>query len=187
MQKQQMKTINGVDINRLVGTIEAVQEEPKVADFTFRTKNKWINGGHNRSEIKGFYGACQEDTSREEAFILDNDEPNVLLGEDNGANPVEYILHALAGCVTTTMVYHAAARGIHLEGVESCYEAYLDLHGFLGLKDVPRGYQKIKVQFQLKGDLTQDQKEELLKIGRQFSPVHDMMSRAVPELTFSVS
>lgn len=118
--------------------------------------------------------------------MLDNDEPDILLGKDNGANPVEYVLHALAGCLTTTMVYHAAARGIQLEGVESSLEGYLDLHGFLGLKAVPRGYQNIRVQFRLSGDLTQQQKEEIVAMGRKYSPVYDMMSRAVPNLEISV-
>jgi len=147
MQASKTKVLNGVDIKRLEGTIAAVTENPAIADFKFRAVNKWITGGHNRSRIKGFYGACQEDDTRTETFVMDNDEPQILLREDNGANPVEYVLHALAGCLTTTMVYHAAARGIQLEGVESSLEGDLDLHGFLGLKDVPRGYQKLRVQF----------------------------------------
>ena len=178
--------INGVDVDRLEGTIAAVSENPSIADFKFRSTNKWINGGHNTSVIKGFYGACQEDETRNEPFILDNDEPDVLLGTDKGANPVEYILHALAGCVTTTLVYHAAARGIKLDAVESSYEGYLDLQGFLGLKPVPKGYQRMKINFKISGDLTQAQKEELLATGRRYSPVHDMISRAVPNMEFSV-
>jgi uncharacterized OsmC-like protein len=186
MQASKTKMLNGVDIERLEGTIAAVTDNPAIADFKFRAANKWINGGHNRSLIKSFYGGCQEDTTRTEPFVLDNDEPDILLGKDNGANPVEYVLHALAGCLTTTMVYHAAARGIHLEGVESSLEGYLDLHGFLGLKAVPSGYQNIRVQFRLSGDLTQQQKEEIVAMGRKYSPVYDMMSRAVPNLEISV-
>lgn len=186
METTKTKTINGVDVERLEATIAAVTENSAVADFTFRTTNQWINGGHNRSTVQGFYGACQEDDTRKAPFVLDNDEPDVLLGGDNGANPVEYILHALAGCITTTMVYHAATRGIQLRDVESSYEGYLDLHGFLGLKPVPRGYQNIKVQFKLQDDLTQDQKEELVQIGCNYSPVYDMISRAVPKIQVEV-
>ncbi|NIP98595.1 MAG: OsmC family protein, partial [Akkermansiaceae bacterium] len=96
-------------------TIEAVKNDAGVARFQFRARNKWIDGGHNRSCIKEFYGAGREDETRTEPFVLDNAEPPVLLGEDQGANPVEYVLNALAGCMTTTMVYHAAARGINIE------------------------------------------------------------------------
>ena len=187
MQDAKMNVINGVNVDRLVGTIEAVQENPSIADFKFRARNEWLNGGHNRSRIQGFYGACQEDESRTLAFVLDNDEPDILLGSDKGANPVEYILHALAGCLTTTMVYHAAARGIALQGVSSSYEGYLDLHGFLGLKEVPRGYQKLKVEFDIQGNLSQEEKEQVLKVGQQYSPVYDMMSKAVPGIEVSLA
>jgi hypothetical protein len=112
MQASKTKVLNGVDIKRLEGTIAAVTENPAIADFKFRAVNKWITGGHNRSRIKGFYGACQEDDTRTETFVMDNDEPQILLREDNGANPVEYVLHALAGCLTTTMVYHRASKAI---------------------------------------------------------------------------
>lgn len=174
------RTVNGVDINRLHGTIQAVKANPALADFYFRAENKWIDCGHNRSTIQNFYGAGQEDTSRKQAFVLDNDEPDVLLGADNGANPVEYILHALAGCITTTLVYHAAARGIKVESVSSTYEGYLDLRGFLGIDlDVPPGYQNIKVTFDIQGDLTQAQKQELLELGQRFSPVHSTITRIV--------
>ena len=105
-----MKQINGVNVDQLFGTINAIQETPSLAKFNFRASNKWMNGGHNRTTIKDFYGAGQEDTSRQTAFVLDNDEPAVLLGTDKGANPTEFVLHALAGCMTTSLVYHAANR-----------------------------------------------------------------------------
>lgn len=108
------QTTNGVDVQRLGATVQAIQEMPALARFQFRAANRWIDGGHNQTTIRGFYGAGQEDTSRKATFVLDNDEPDVLLGRDNGPNPVEYVLHALAGCITTTLVYHAAARGTGL-------------------------------------------------------------------------
>lgn len=174
------RTVNGVDIKRLYDTIQAVKENPSLGQFKFRSENEWIDCGHNRSTIKDFYGAGQEDTSRNKPFVMDNDEPDVLLGTDKGANPVEYVLHALAGCITTSLVYHAAARGIHIEGVSSTYEGELDLRGFLGIDpDVRRGYQNIKVTFDIKGDLTQEQKQELIALGQQFSPVFDTISNPV--------
>ena len=108
---------------------------------------------------------------------MDNAEPPVLLGQDEGANPVEYVLHALAGCMTTTMVYHAAARGITIESVETELEGDLDLHGFLRIDDTVRnGYENVRVKFKVKSDASPEQLEDLAKI----SPVFDIVSNPVP-------
>lgn len=169
--------MNGVDLERLGQTIQAVQQDPGLAKSQFRATNRWVSGGHNRSSIQGFYAAGQEDTSRTKPFVLDADEPPVLLGKDQGANPVEFVLHALAACLTTSLVYHAAARGIRLESVESQLEGDLDLQGFLGLSDqVRRGYKEIRATFNVKSDASVEQLEELTK----FSPVHDIVSNGVP-------
>lgn len=169
--------INGVDVERLGQTVQAVQQNPGLGASQFRAVNRWINGGHNRSTIKGFYGAGQEDTTRTKPFVLDADEPQVLLGKDQGANPVEFVLHALAACLTTSLVYHAAARGIHIESVESTLEGDLDLQGFLGLSDeVRRGYKQIRANFTVKSDASAEQLEALTT----FSPVYDIVSNPVP-------
>lgn len=169
--------MNGVDVERLGQTIQAVQKDPGLAKSQFRAINRWVSGGHNRSTIQGFYAAGQEDTSRTNPFVLDADEPPVLLGQDKGANPVEFVLHALAACLTTSLVYHAAARGIRLESVESQLEGDLDLQGFLGLSDqVRRGYKEIRVKFTVKSDASPEQLKELTK----FSPVFDIVSNPVP-------
>lgn len=175
------KLLNGVNVNRLRETIQIINDNPDIADFKFRATNKWVNGAHNETSIKGFYGAGTEDNSRQEAHKLTADEPDVLLGTNNGPNPTETLLHALAACITTTLVYHAAANGFSLDSVSSTYEGDLDLHGFLGLKiGAPVGYTAIRIQFNIEGDLTRNQKEQILKVGRQFSPVHAMISKAVP-------
>ncbi|MDH5459111.1 MAG: hypothetical protein OEY26_10375, partial [Nitrospinota bacterium] len=92
-------TVNGVNVEQLGANISAIQGDTGLAKFQFRATNSWINGGHNRTTIKEFYGVGQEDTTRTEPFVLDADEPPVLLGEDHGANPVEFVLHALASCL----------------------------------------------------------------------------------------
>jgi uncharacterized OsmC-like protein len=178
MSTSTMSTIiNGVNVDRMSGTVQAVQQNPRLATFQFRAANRWITGGHNRSAIQSFYGAGQEDTVRTKPFVLDADEPPVLLGDDHGANPVEYVLHALAACLTTSLVYHAAARGIRIESVESQLEGDLDLRGFLGLSEtVRRGYQQIRVRFTIKTDASAEQLQELT----QLSPVHDIVSNPVP-------
>ena len=176
-----LKEVNGVDVDRLFGTIDAIKETPNLADFKFRARNRWIKGDHNRSTIKEFYGAGGEDSTRVEPFILNAGEAPVLLGRDNAPNPVEYLLHALAACVTTSMVYHAAAKGIEVEEVESRLEGDIDLHGFLGLDEtVPKGYKNIRIKFKIKADVPDEVLQELIETGQEFSPVYNSVTRGVP-------
>lgn len=180
MMTKKSMMMNGVNVDQLFSTIEAIKATPGLAKFQFRAKNRWIDGGHNRSTIKEFYGAGQEDTTRVQAFVLDNDEPPVLLGADRGANPVEYVLHALAGCLTTSLVFHAAAQGVKIDEVESVFEGDIDLHGFLGLSDqVRNGYQQIRVTFRIKGDASPEKLEELCQLAQQRSPVFDTITNPV--------
>ncbi|HWP60275.1 MAG TPA: OsmC family protein [Candidatus Acidoferrales bacterium] len=173
----QEKTINGVNVERLEGTVAAIKDKPAIAKFRFRATNKWITGGHNQTYIQGFYGACQEDATRSKPFVLDADEPPILLGEDHGANPVEYVLTALAGCLTTSLVYHAAANGIRIDEVESSLEGDLDLHGFLGLSgQIRNGYENVRVTMKVKSDAPA---EKLAEFTRR-SPVLDIVSNPVP-------
>jgi uncharacterized OsmC-like protein len=173
-------TLNGVDLGRLSGTIDHVAADPALARFQFRARNHWIDGGYSRSTIKDFYGAGQEDATRTEPFTVDSDEPPVLLGQNRAPNTVEYVLHALAACVSGTIVYHAAARGIALEGVETTIHGDLDLRGFLGLNsDVRPGYEQIQVAIRVAGDFDDDQFAELASLIR-YSPVRDIVSNPVP-------
>jgi uncharacterized OsmC-like protein len=173
-------TVNGVDVDALFETIENIRAMPNLAGFKFRLRNEWMGRGHNRSTIKNFYGAGQEQTDRAQTFVLDADEPPLLLGEDKGANPVEYLLHAVTACVTTSLVYHAAAKGIRIESIESRTEGDIDLRGFLGIDDsVPRGFQNIRMKFKIKADVPDEQLEELCRLGPTFSPVFDTVTRAV--------
>ena len=116
---EQERVVNGVNVNGLFSTIETIRKEPGVARFQFRATNRWVNGTHNRASVKDFFGAGREDDTRKSAYLFDEDEPRVLLGEDQGANPVEYVLIALSGCLTTSLVAHAAARGVRLDAVDS--------------------------------------------------------------------
>ena len=172
--------LNGVDVTQLFEAIELIRGNAEIAKFKFRNRNKWITGGLNRSAIDGYYGALEEHT-REKPFALDNDEPPVLLGEDRGANPVEQVLHGLAGCITTTLVYHAAAKGIRIDEMETSFEGDLDLRGFLGLPGRTRnGYEEIRVKVRVKADATREQVEELVKLAERRSPVFDIVSNPVP-------
>jgi uncharacterized OsmC-like protein len=181
------RVINGVDVRKLKETIQAINDTPSLADFKFRIANEWQGGGLNQTTVKASYGAGQEFRQRDGKFTMQADEPPVLLSGDRAANPVEHLLHALAACVTTTAVYHAAAREIPLKAVESSLEGDLDLHGFLGLDPkVPKGYKNIRMNVRVTGDLGEDQKREVVRLGCEFSPVYDIVSRSVP-ITVSVS
>ncbi len=167
---------NGVNVTALMDTIQAVKADPSIAQFQFRAKNRWLGGGHNRSTIKDFYGAGKEDDLRTEPFVIDNAEPPVLLGEDQGANPVEHVLNALAGCLTTTLAYHAAAQGIEIEQMESELEGDLDLQGFLWLdRSVRPGYRQIRVKMKVRSDADASKLAELAKR----SPVFDIVTNPV--------
>jgi uncharacterized OsmC-like protein len=178
--KEKEKILNGVNVDQLFSTIDLIKETPDVARFKFRATNKWINGTHCRGTIKDFYGALKEDNSRP-PMDYDMDEPPVLLGNNDGRNPVEYLLVALSGCLTTSLVAHASAKGIEIRGVESRYEGDIDLRGFLGISEnVPVGYQKIKVHFKIDADVTNDQKEALVQMAQKYSPVYNTITKSAP-------
>ncbi len=160
-----------------MGTVKAIQADPELGVCHFRATNQWLNGNHNRSTVTGFYGAKQE-MQHKQTFTMDADEPAILAGDDNGANPVEHLLHALASCLTTSMVAHAAVRGITIEEVESEFEGDIDLNGFLGLDaNVPKGYTAIRAKFRVKADpKDMDQIRELVK----FSPVYNTLTNGTP-------
>jgi uncharacterized OsmC-like protein len=172
---------NGVDTAQLFGTLDAVKADPELAKFQFRARNRWIDGAHNRSTIRDFYAAKQEDTSRSKEFVLEAGEPAILLGSDTGPNPAEYLLHALAACLTTSLVYVAAARGVHLTEVESTLEGDMDVQGALGLSDTYRnGFEQIRVSFKVKGDAPEEKLREVVARAQQRSAVFDMVSNGVP-------
>jgi uncharacterized OsmC-like protein len=172
---------NGVDTAQMYGTLDAIKADPSLGTFRFRAQNHWIDGAHNRSTIQGFYGAGQEDASRAQPFVLDAGEPAVLLGHDTGANPAEHLLHALAACLTTTLVYVAAARKVRLTEVESTLEGDMDVRGCLGLSDeVRNGFTKIRVNFKVKGDAPEEKLREVVERAQARSVVFDMVSHGVP-------
>lgn len=167
---------NGVDVGALFATIAAVRQDAEIAKFRFRAANRWLGGDRNRTTVTGFYGAKQEQPHAV-PFEMECGEPSVLLGQDRGANPVEHLLNALIGCLTTTMVYHAAARGIEIEAIDSELEGDLDVRGLLGTSsEVRKGYSEVRVRMCVKSAAS----PQLLRELSQFSPVFDVVSRALP-------
>ncbi|HEX8901930.1 OsmC family protein [Vitreimonas sp.] len=168
---------NGVNVTALFDTIEAVKGNAEIAKFNFRATNSWMGGDRNRTTMKEFTGALSEHRTGVQAFIAENGEPEVLLGDDGAPNPVEWLLHALIGCMTTTTAYHAAARNITIEAIDSEIDGDLDLRGFLGLsQDVRKGYSAIRVSMRVKTKAM----PETIKALTQMSPVFDVVSKSVP-------
>lgn len=174
---------HGIDIDQLVGTVKAIQENPDLARFQFRAVTEWVAGGHSRTKIQGFYGAGAEDASRDSPFVLEGDEPPVLLGTNVGPNAVETVLSALASCLTVGIVYNAAAREIPIESLSFVLEGDIDLQGFLGLSERVRpGYQNIRLSCRVKSDAPREKLEELWEYVQRTSPVLDIVRNPVPVL-----
>jgi uncharacterized OsmC-like protein len=168
---------NGVDTPTLFATLDAVRAAPDLARFQFRATNEWLSGTHNRSTIQGFHGAGQEDTSRTAAFTYDADHPTVLVGTGQGPTPVEFLLHAIAACLTAGLANIAAARGITLRRVTSTVEGDIDLLGILGLSDsVRNGYRQIRVHFDVAGDAPPEKLAALVEQSRRRSAVYDVLT-----------
>ena len=171
---------NGVDTATLFATLDAVKGNNEIAKFQFRASNKWISGTHNQSTIHGFYGAMQE-MQHAQPHTFDADHPAVLVGADHGPTPVEYLLHALAACLTAGIANIAAARGVNLTSVESTVEGDIDLLGILGLGrgEVRNGFQSIKVSFKLEGD-DPAKLQQVVEQSTARSAVYDVITNGVP-------
>lgn len=181
MNTQTSTLVNGVSVDQLVATVNAIKQNPSLARFQFRAHNEWIGGGHSRTSVQGFYGAGQEDTSRSRPFILEGDEPPVLLGSNTGANAVEAVLHALASCLAVGFIYNATAQGINVESLSFELEGDLDLRAFLGLsEDVRPGYEGIRLTYRVKSDAPREKIEELCDYVQKTSPVLDILRNPVP-------
>jgi uncharacterized OsmC-like protein len=172
---------NGVATEKMFATLDLIKAQPELAKFQFRATNHWIDGSHNRSVIKGFYAAGGEDTTRSQEFVIDAGEPAILLGTDTGANPAEFLLHALTACLTTSIVYVAAARKVALESVESIITGDIDVRGALGVDDEPRnGFERIAVAFRVTGDASEEKLREVVERAKARSAVYDMVTNGVP-------
>ena len=171
---------NGVDTATLFATLDAVRQAPEAARFQFRARNQWVSGTHNRTTIADYFGVGEE-RAHETTFVFDADHPAVLVGQDRGPTPAEFVLHALAACLTAGLANIAAARKITLTEVRSTITGDIDLNGILGLNPAVRnGYQQITVKFTVKGDAPAHKLRELVDQSRARSAVYDVITNGVP-------
>lgn len=168
---------NGVDTAALFSTLDAVKAQPEIATFRFSASNTWVSGTHSESTISGFFGAMQPLEHRSQTVLV-ADHPQVLTGADNGPTPVEYLLHALAACLTAGVANIAAARGVTLTRVTSTVSGDIDLLGILGLSDgsVRNGYSQIGVHFDIEGDADDETLRRLVEQSRRRSAVYDVLT-----------
>jgi len=179
-EKKMPEPRNGVDTPTLLATINAVGAQPELAQFRFRAVNRWQQGTHSRTRIQSFYGAGGEQMHERE-FTYDADHPTVLVGRDQAPTPVEFLLHALASCLTAGIGNIAAARGVTLHEVESTLEGDIDLQGILGLSDrVRNGYRSIRAAFTIKGDAPAEKLAQIVEQSRKRSAVYDVLTNGVP-------
>lgn len=180
MARQETTQTNGVNVDQLVDTIEAVKNDPAIARFQFRAHTTWQGGGKSETRIQGFTGAGGEDTSRSKPFVLKGDEPPVLLGENTAPNAVETVLHALTSCLSVGFAYNAAAKGIRVDRLEFDIEGELDLHKFLGIDmDKRAGYHDIRVTYKVEADAPREDLVKLCEYVQETSPVVDILRNPV--------
>lgn len=167
---------NGVNVEALLGAREALADAPEAARFQWRATCNWINGTHTRSEVEQFTGMC-EDQSHKRCFTFDADHPELFAAEDNGATPAEYVLVALASCLTAGVASVAQNRNIQLHTVKATVTGDMDIQGILGMdRDVRNGYQGIRVCFDIDADATADEIEALVAQSQKRSAVFDMVT-----------
>jgi uncharacterized OsmC-like protein len=175
---------NGIDVDQLLATVAAVEQDAALGAFTFRATSRWDQGTHNIGEIGPFRQRNQEDTSRAEPFRLDGDEPPVLLGSNKGPNAVELLLQALGFCYAVGYVANAAARGIELSSMEYTVEGDIDLRAFLGLSGPRAGFTAIRATAVVSSpNASTEQLTELCQYVQDTSPVRDCLANAVPVTT----
>jgi uncharacterized OsmC-like protein len=171
---------NGVDTPTLFATINAVAGQPELAKFQFRARNAWQWGTHSRTEMSSFHGAGGEH-QHAAVYTAEGDHPTVLVGSDKAPTPVEYLLHALACCITAGIANIAAARGVKLKSVTSTVEGNIDLRGILGLSsEVRNGYDSIRIRFEIDGDAPAEKLREIVEQSRARSAVFDVLTNGVP-------
>lgn len=180
IHEEKVRTVNGVDVQKLEATIEAINKNPDLAEFTFHATNEWVDGAHNKTVIERTVGGSEE-MVRNEPFVVHSDQPGVLMGNDEAPNAVTLLLHALASSLSVAIVYHAARREIAIDKLSISIEGDVDLHGFLGLsQEVRPGFQDVRVEVDLRSDAPRAQVEDLVRYAQKVSPVVDTLRNRIP-------
>ena len=174
------KVDNGINIEAILGARQALTDAPQAAQFKWRATCSWVNGTHSRSTVQGFFGLGAEQAHKT-TFTYDADHPEVFAAEDNGSTPVEYVLVALASCLTAGVASVAQNRNIQLRSVKATVEAGMDLQGILGIdSEVRNGFDGIKVVFDVDADASREDIAALVAQSQKRSAVFDIVTNGVP-------
>jgi len=167
---------NGVNTAALLGAREALTAAPEAAEFTWRATCSWVHGTHSRSTVESFSGLGQEH-SHLSTFNFDADHPVCFASEDHGATPAEYVLVALASCLTAGVAAVAQYREIQLRTVTATVEGHMNVLGILGADpDVRNGYRDIRVRFDIDADASREELEALVAQSQKRSAVFDILT-----------
>ena len=170
---------NGVNVAALLEAREAMTATREAAAFKWRATNEWVNGAHSRTTIENFFGVGGEQ-AHVKAFTYDADHPEIFAAEDNAVSPVEFVLHALASCLTAGVASVAQNRGIQLTSVTSKLEGDMDLAGILGIdRDTRNGYSQIRVSFEIEGDASDEDLQAVVAQSAKRSAVYDIVTNPV--------
>jgi uncharacterized OsmC-like protein len=167
---------NGVNTEALLGAREALTNAPEAAEFTWRANCSWLRGTHSRTTVDGFSGLGQDHLHRS-TFVFDADHPECFASEDNGATPTEYVLAALASCLTAGVAAVAQHRQIQLESVDATIEGRMNVLGILGADpDTRNGFSDITVRFAIEADASEDDIRALVAQSQKRSAVFDIVT-----------
>jgi uncharacterized OsmC-like protein len=167
---------NGVNVEALLGAREALTEAPQAAQFQWRATSEWLRGTHSSSSVEGFFGLGEEQRHRT-MRTFEADHPEIFASEDNGITPVEYVLVALASCLTAGIAAVAQNRDIQLRSVSATLEGGMDVRGILGMdSDVRNGFSDIKVTYKIDADASPDDIKALVAQSQKRSAVFDVIT-----------
>ncbi|NQW12393.1 MAG: OsmC family protein [Alphaproteobacteria bacterium] len=175
--REKPSIINGINAAAVFEKVAAVRDNPELASFRFRLSNRWTGADRSRSSIDGYHGGGVDHAHDQGPFVVDSAEPSSMQGSGTAPNPVEFLLHALVSCLTTTIVFHAAARGITIGDMTTEVEGEMDMRGYLGLSGLIRkGFSRVRVSMTVTCDATP---ETLVSLA-EYSPVYDIVSKSLP-------
>jgi len=170
--------VNGVSLEAFFNAAHAISNVTSLGRYQFRAHNQWLDGGHTRTKVKDFFGAGEEQTSRATPFVVESDFPSVFRGTDRAMDPLEHLLAAIGACITTTIVWHAAAQGTHVEAIDTWVEGDIDLQGWFGIvRDSRPGYSEIRVSIDLDAEASEEMLDQLVSLGTKYSPLFDTVNR----------
>lgn len=167
---------NGVNVAAVLAAREAMTATPAAAQFQWRATSRWVSGTHSRATVEDFFGVGEEQRHRR-AFSYDADHPELFAAQDNGVTPVEFVLVALAGCLTAGIASVATNRGIQLRTVTATVEGDMDLQGILGIDpDVRNGYSGVRVRYEIDADASREEIEAVVAQSQKRSAVFDIVT-----------